>query len=144
MLDPYKILGVPKGASPEQLEAAYREKLFKHHPDRGGDGWAFNQVQSAYEQLSAGERPQTVREEQAAPRASSPQASAANSATADQTGPPPSAAVSPAAMIAAGIVLGGIVGVIVGGLLGINLFVALLIDVIPGAIVGRLSHSSPG
>src|SRR5690348_17588246 len=30
MLDPYKILGVPKDASPEQLEAAYREKLFKH------------------------------------------------------------------------------------------------------------------
>ncbi|HVA48332.1 MAG TPA: DnaJ domain-containing protein [Pirellulales bacterium] len=49
--DPYKILGVGRSASVDEIEAAYRERALKHHPDRGGDGWAFEQVHAAYQQI---------------------------------------------------------------------------------------------
>src|SRR5487761_187628 len=55
--DPYKVLGVGRSASVEEIEAAYRERALKHHPDRGGDGWAFEQVHAAYELI----RPSTSR-----------------------------------------------------------------------------------
>ena len=50
-MDPYKILGIGKEASLEEISAAYREKSKKHHPDKGGDTWAFQQVQQAYEKI---------------------------------------------------------------------------------------------
>ncbi len=31
--DPYEILGVPRGASPEQIRQAYRRAVLKYHPD---------------------------------------------------------------------------------------------------------------
>lgn len=34
MTDPYKILGVPKGADDEKIKAAYRELVHKYHPDK--------------------------------------------------------------------------------------------------------------
>lgn len=51
-MDPRKILGVAQNATPEEITRAYREKSRKHHPDLGGDAWAFQQVQSAYEELT--------------------------------------------------------------------------------------------
>ncbi|MFK7766800.1 MAG: DUF5658 family protein [Mariniblastus sp.] len=50
-MDPWKILGIEKGASREVVQKAYRAKVRKHHPDMGGDDWAFHQVQEAYEAL---------------------------------------------------------------------------------------------
>jgi hypothetical protein len=50
-MDPYKILGVPKGASPDLIREAYRNKSKKYHPDAGGDDWAFIQVEEAYRYL---------------------------------------------------------------------------------------------
>lgn len=49
--DPYKVLGVGRSASVAEIDAAYRERVLKHHPDRGGDGWAFEQVHAAYERI---------------------------------------------------------------------------------------------
>ncbi len=51
-LDPRTILGVGPDASPEEIHEAYRAKSKKHHPDRGGDEWAFRMVARAYEILT--------------------------------------------------------------------------------------------
>jgi len=50
-LDPRTILGVGPDASLEEIHDAYRAKSKKHHPDRGGDEWAFRMVARAYEVL---------------------------------------------------------------------------------------------
>ena len=50
-LDPRTILGVGPDASMEQIHEAYRAKSKKHHPDMGGDEWAFRMVARAYEVL---------------------------------------------------------------------------------------------
>src|SRR5947208_10415940 len=49
--DPNTILGVPSGASLQEIRDAYHQKSLKHHPDRGGDEWAFRMVVRAYEVL---------------------------------------------------------------------------------------------
>ena len=50
-LDPRTILGVGPDATMEQIHEAYRAKSKKHHPDMGGDDWAFRMVARAYEVL---------------------------------------------------------------------------------------------
>ena len=50
--DPNTILGVPSGASLREIRDAYHQKSLKHHPDKGGDEWAFRMVARAYEILS--------------------------------------------------------------------------------------------
>jgi len=52
MANAYEILGVPKGASDEEIKKAYRKLAGKHHPDRGGDTAKFQEIQSAYDTLS--------------------------------------------------------------------------------------------
>jgi len=52
MTDHYNTLGVDRNASPDQIKSAYRKMAAKHHPDRGGDTAAFQNVQAAYETLS--------------------------------------------------------------------------------------------
>jgi DnaJ domain len=51
-LDPRTVLGVSPDASLEEIHDAYRAKSKKHHPDCGGDEWAFRMVTRAYEVLS--------------------------------------------------------------------------------------------
>lgn len=46
------VLGVPRTAIPEAIEAAYRRLRAQHHPDRGGDAEAFMRVQKAYEEAT--------------------------------------------------------------------------------------------
>ena len=50
-LDPRTVLGVSAAATTEEIHEAYRLKSKKHHPDLGGDEWAFRMVTRAYEVL---------------------------------------------------------------------------------------------
>ncbi len=50
--DPYQILGISSEATLEQIRDAYRQKTKRHHPDVGGEEWAFRLVVRAYEILS--------------------------------------------------------------------------------------------
>src|ERR1700761_3093622 len=52
----YKILGVRKRATAEQIKTAYREKVKQFHPDKGGDAEKFREIQEAFEVLGDKER----------------------------------------------------------------------------------------
>lgn len=52
-MDYYKILGVLKGASEEEIKKAYRKLAHKYHPDKpGGDEKKFKEINEAYQVLS--------------------------------------------------------------------------------------------
>lgn len=50
--DYYKILGVEKGASAEDIKKAFRKLAHKYHPDKGGDEAKFKEANEAYQILS--------------------------------------------------------------------------------------------
>ena len=61
--DPYKILGVSRNASPEEIKSAYRKQAQRYHPDRVSHlgeelqqlaKQKFLEIQKAYEILSSG------------------------------------------------------------------------------------------
>ena len=52
MSTPYRILGVRRDATPEQIKAAYRARAKKLHPDHGGDKEKFQELLHAYQTLS--------------------------------------------------------------------------------------------
>jgi len=49
--DYYKILGVEKNASEEEVKKAFRRLAHEHHPDKGGDQQKFKDVNEAYQIL---------------------------------------------------------------------------------------------
>ena len=51
--DYYKILGVSKNASPEEIKKAFRKLALEHHPDKtGGEDKKFKEINEAYSTLS--------------------------------------------------------------------------------------------
>ena len=56
MKDYYKILGVEKTASVEDIKKAYRRLAHKHHPDKGGNEQTFKELNEAYQILSNNEK----------------------------------------------------------------------------------------
>lgn len=56
--DPYEILGVPRGASEEEITKAYRRLAKKYHPDLNpGDSFAaekMSEINAAYDQIKSG------------------------------------------------------------------------------------------
>lgn len=50
--DYYKILGVAKNASIDEIKRAFRKLSHQHHPDKGGDTEKFKEINEAYQILS--------------------------------------------------------------------------------------------
>lgn len=48
----YDLLGVPRGASKEDLKRAYKKAAIQNHPDKGGNPEVFKEVNNAYAVLS--------------------------------------------------------------------------------------------
>ncbi|MGZ5281095.1 MAG: J domain-containing protein [Bacteroidia bacterium] len=58
-MNPHNILGVPTGASKEEIKKAYRKKAFEYHPDKNTSPGAhekFIEITEAYEELVEGKR----------------------------------------------------------------------------------------
>ncbi|MFA6099664.1 MAG: molecular chaperone DnaJ [Patescibacteria group bacterium] len=49
--DYYKILGVEKGASEDDIKKSFRRLAHEHHPDKGGDQAKFKDINEAYQIL---------------------------------------------------------------------------------------------
>lgn len=56
MKDYYKILGVSRDASSGEIKKAYYKLAHKYHPDKGGDGEKFKEINEAYQILSDKEK----------------------------------------------------------------------------------------
>ena len=53
MSDPYKILGLSRGATKEEIKKAYRKLTLKYHPDRNnGEDTKFKEINNAYEKIT--------------------------------------------------------------------------------------------
>jgi len=60
VVDPYAVLGIDPGATPEEITAAFRRLAKRWHPDMGGGDAAvlrMAQVNAAYDLLRAAQRP---------------------------------------------------------------------------------------
>lgn len=63
MQDPYKVLGVPYGASEEEVTKAYRRLAKKYHPDLNPNdptaAQKMSEINAAYEQIKSGKTNQS-------------------------------------------------------------------------------------
>lgn len=57
--DYYEVLGIPKGASADEIKKAFRKLAVKYHPDKeGGDEAKFKEINEAYEVLKDSQKRQ--------------------------------------------------------------------------------------
>jgi len=49
--NPWDILGLTHGATPEEIKSAYKKQALLHHPDKNGDSEYFKLISDAYLQL---------------------------------------------------------------------------------------------
>jgi curved DNA-binding protein CbpA len=62
--DPYAVLGVPAGATDEEVGVAYRALAKRHHPDRApADEARMRDINAAYDQIRASRRPAAAGEQ---------------------------------------------------------------------------------
>lgn len=54
-MDPYRVLGVNRGASEDEIKKAYRRLASQHHPDKGGSKERFQEIQAAYDAITSGQ-----------------------------------------------------------------------------------------
>ena len=52
MSEYYKLLGVGKQATQDEIKKAFRKKAVEHHPDKGGDEAVFKKINEAYNTLN--------------------------------------------------------------------------------------------
>lgn len=52
MKDYYRILGIERSATADDIKRAYRRLASQHHPDKGGDKERFQEIQEAYSVIS--------------------------------------------------------------------------------------------
>jgi hypothetical protein len=145
-MDPYKVLGVERTAVRSQIEAAYREKALKYHPDRGGDAWAFEQVQRAYEALtnrngsgSTFDDKQPAHDDRDSP--GDPRDDTSYYSWDDKQNPAiakPEEPTPRAAMLAAGGLLGGVVAAIVALVLELPVTYGAALGVGAGVVFAQL------
>ncbi|WP_121253677.1 J domain-containing protein [Solirubrobacter pauli] len=68
--DPYRVLGIPHGASAAVVVDAYRRLAKEHHPDRNGNSadstQRFQEIQLAFEDLRSRPAPEGTIEERLA------------------------------------------------------------------------------
>ena len=50
-IDPYKVLGVPRDFTLQELKAAFKKVAVKVHPDKGGNEYMFNMVTECFKML---------------------------------------------------------------------------------------------
>ncbi len=74
-IDVHEVLSIRSDASLDEIRKAYHNQVKKHHPDHGGDAWAFRMVTRAYELLSRERVAQRARAEHRSerPQARQPQ-----------------------------------------------------------------------
>ena len=58
MKDFYKILGISSDSDADTIKKTYRKLSLEHHPDRGGDGEKFKEINEAYDTLGDNEKKQ--------------------------------------------------------------------------------------
>ena len=57
-MDYYEVLGVPKGASQDEIKKAFHKLAHQYHPDKGGDEKKFKEINEAYQVLSDAQKRQ--------------------------------------------------------------------------------------
>ena len=96
-IDPSAVLGVARDASLEEIRDAYRAKAKRHHPDTGGEDWAFRILSQSYEFLCTARVARARdREASAPPRPSAARPSWSPPPPPTNPPPPPRAKPTPA------------------------------------------------